>query len=58
MNLSIDFGFILEIAPGGIKFESAPFKLTQEMIAVLGGDSTPSYKAFSELVVKAYLASR
>ncbi|TPX43028.1 hypothetical protein SeMB42_g04890 [Synchytrium endobioticum] len=56
--LHIDFGFILEIAPGGIKFESAPFKLTQEMIAVLGGDNTPSYKAFSELVVKAYLASR
>ncbi|TPX38337.1 hypothetical protein SmJEL517_g00322 [Synchytrium microbalum] len=56
--LHIDFGFILEIAPGGIKFESAPFKLTQEMIAVLGGDNTPSYRLFSELVVKAYLASR
>ncbi|QSL66410.1 hypothetical protein MERGE_000789 [Pneumocystis wakefieldiae] len=29
----IDFGFLLDIAPGGITFESSPFKLTREMIA-------------------------
>ena len=34
----IDFGFILGIAPGGAwSFETAPFKLTGEMIEVMGG---------------------
>jgi phosphatidylinositol 4-kinase len=34
----IDFGFLLSNAPGkGVKLETAPFKLTQEMIDVLGG---------------------
>lgn len=26
--IHIDFGFMLAISPGGINFESAPFKLT------------------------------
>ncbi|KAJ1991506.1 phosphatidylinositol-4- kinase [Coemansia spiralis] len=55
----VDFGFILDIAPGGITFESAPFKLTTEYIQVMGGsaDAQP-YKLFCELCIKAYLASR
>ncbi|KAJ2490953.1 phosphatidylinositol-4- kinase [Coemansia sp. RSA 2050] len=55
----IDFGFILDIAPGGITFESAPFKLTTEYIQVMGGsaDAQP-YRLFCELCIKAYLASR
>ncbi|KAI7826423.1 hypothetical protein BX661DRAFT_184003 [Kickxella alabastrina] len=55
----IDFGFILDIAPGGINFESAPFKLTTEYIQVMGGsaDAQP-YRLFCELCIKAYLASR
>ncbi|KAI9489020.1 hypothetical protein BDB00DRAFT_771435 [Zychaea mexicana] len=57
--LHIDFGFIFDIAPGGITFESSPFKLTTEMIQVMGGGSDEqAFKQFSELVVKAYLASR
>lgn len=28
----IDFGFILGQSPGNINFETAPFKLTQEMV--------------------------
>ncbi|KAI8342828.1 hypothetical protein BC941DRAFT_509709 [Chlamydoabsidia padenii] len=51
----IDFGFIFDIAPGGGILESSPFKLTSEMIQVMGNQS---FKQFSELVVKAYLASR
>jgi phosphatidylinositol 4-kinase len=36
--MHIDFGFFLSNAPGkGVKFEKAPFKLTGEMVEVLGG---------------------
>lgn len=57
--LHIDFGFCFDIAPGGIKFERAPFKLTHEMVAVMGGSTThQSFKWFEELCVKAFLASR
>ncbi|CAK4015158.1 Phosphatidylinositol 4-kinase stt4 [Lecanosticta acicola] len=57
--LHIDFGFCFDIAPGGVRFERAPFKLTPEMVAVMGGsvDSQP-FKAFEKLCVKAFLASR
>jgi hypothetical protein len=33
----IDFGFLLGNSPGGVGFESAPFKLTTEMMDVMGG---------------------
>ncbi|CAG8444257.1 12972_t:CDS:10 [Acaulospora morrowiae] len=57
--IHIDFGFILDIAPGGITFESSPFKLTTEMIQVMGGNAEgQQFKWFSELCIKAYLASR
>ena len=57
--LHIDFGFCFDIAPGGVRFERAPFKLTGEMVAVMGGSTTSqSYRWFEELCVKAFLASR
>ena len=57
--LHIDFGFCFDIAPGGIKFERAPFKLTSEMLSVMGGSPDhQSFKWFEELCVKAFLASR
>ncbi|WPH03082.1 Hypothetical protein R9X50_00595600 [Acrodontium crateriforme] len=57
--LHIDFGFCFDIAPGGVKFERAPFKLSQEMVAVMGGSTnSQSFKAFEELCVKVFLASR
>lgn len=57
--LHIDFGFCFDIAPGGIKFERAPFKLTSEMVAVMGGSTEhQSFKWFEELCVKSFLASR
>lgn len=57
--LHIDFGFCFDIAPGGIKFEHAPFKLTSEMVAVMGGSTTSqSYRWFEELCIKSFLASR
>jgi phosphatidylinositol 4-kinase A len=59
--LHIDFGFCFDIVPGGVKFERAPFKLTPEMIAVMGGsnpETSQSYRWFEELTIKAFLASR
>ncbi|KAL8874475.1 MAG: hypothetical protein Q9174_000168, partial [Haloplaca sp. 1 TL-2023] len=57
--LHIDFGFCFDIAPGGVRFERAPFKLTSEMVAVMGGNTTSqSYRWFEELCIKAFLASR
>lgn len=69
--IHIDFGFCFDIAPGGVRFERAPFKLTSEMIAVMGGaqthphapgvahtTNTQPYRWFESLVVKAFLASR
>ena len=56
--LHIDFGFCFDIVPGGVKFERAPFKLTKEMVAVMGGPEAQSYKWFEELCCKAFLASR
>lgn len=32
--IHIDFGFILSNSPGGVNFESAPFKLTRELLEV------------------------
>jgi len=57
--LHIDFGFCFDIAPGGIKFERAPFKLTSEMVAVMGGSPDhQSFKWFEELCIKSFLAAR
>ncbi|KAH6563604.1 hypothetical protein BASA62_008439 [Batrachochytrium salamandrivorans] len=57
--IHIDFGFILSIAPGGGILEVSPFKLTAEMVQVMGGDiNAPAYRQFSELCIKAYLACR
>lgn len=57
--LHIDFGFCFDIAPGGVKFEAAPFKLTHEMVLVLGGSAhTQAFRWFEELCVKGFLACR
>ncbi|KAF3186191.1 phosphatidylinositol-4- kinase [Orbilia oligospora] len=57
--IHIDFGFCFDIAPGGITFERAPFKLTAEMVAVMGGNlESQSYRWFEELCVKSFLACR
>lgn len=49
----IDFGFLLSNAPGrGIKFESAPFKLTNEFVEVLGGVNSKYFSRFRKLLWK------
>lgn len=57
--LHIDFGFCFDIAPGGITFERAPFKLTAEMVSVMGGSTdSQSYLQFEELCIKSFLVCR
>ena len=58
--MHIDFGFIFDISPGGnMKFERAPFKLTNEMVALMGGD-TKSYpfRHFTDLLTRCFIAVR
>lgn len=46
----IDFGFMLGISPGGVGFEAAPFKLTQEYIDILGGIDSAKFDEFKQLM--------
>ncbi|ODN73286.1 hypothetical protein L202_07835 [Cryptococcus amylolentus CBS 6039] len=54
----IDFGFLFDIGPGGVKFEPSSFKLNREMVVLMGGRDSQGYKMFTELTVKAFLAIR
>jgi phosphatidylinositol 4-kinase len=55
----IDFGFLLSNSPGGnIGFESAPFKLTDEFVEVLGGPRSSPFVKFRGMCVRGYAALR
>ena len=55
--LHIDFGFILSIAPGGsFSVETAPFKLTEEMVELLGGLDSPLFGEFVTAFTKGFIA--
>ncbi|CBZ23883.1 phosphatidylinositol-kinase domain protein,putative [Leishmania mexicana MHOM/GT/2001/U1103] len=54
--IHIDFGFLFDTSPGGdINFESSPFKLTTEMVQLIGmdvsGESTLQSKALARALV-------
>ena len=56
----IDFGFLLGTSPGGnMGFETAAFKLSEEMYRLLGGsmEATP-FREFLDLTVEAFLCIR
>lgn len=60
--IHIDFGFLFDTSPGGdINFESSPFKLTTEMVQLIGHDvrnkSTLSSKTLARALVdeKSYI---
>ena len=42
----IDFGFMLSNSPGGVNFESAPFKLTRELLEGSPSQLFDYYKVF------------
>lgn len=53
----IDFGFLLSNAPGkGVKFETAPYKLTQEMVDVMGGARSDKFRDFRTRMAKGFCA--
>ena len=55
--IHIDFGFLLSNAPGkGLKFETAPFKLTKDMIDVLGGENSEYFNKFKQSIRNGFKA--
>ena len=57
----IDFGFLLGISPGGnLGFETAAFKLSQEMVDLMGGVRSHFFKHVfvDSMCVRAFLAAR
>ena len=55
--IHIDFGFMLSNAPGkGLKFEKAPFKITDEMLELLGGTNGENFKKYKKLLIQGYFA--
>lgn len=45
---------MLSNSPGSVGFESAPFKLTQEYVDVLGGAQSPEFEKFRALCKQAF----
>ena len=60
--IHIDFGFMLSTSPGGINFESSPFKLTKEYLEVMDtdveGSRSDAFDAYKALCIQGYLAVR
>jgi len=55
----IDFGFMLSSSPGGnLNFESAPFKLTPELIEVMDGESSDLFQLFTSLFIRGFIEAR
>ena len=55
--IHIDFGFLLSNAPGkGLKFETAPFKLSKDMVDCLGGVNGKYFEDFKKLFKKGFVA--
>mmetsp|Transcript_23323 Transcript_23323/g.17750 ORF Transcript_23323/g.17750 Transcript_23323/m.17750 type:complete len:119 (+) Transcript_23323:1316-1672(+) len=53
--IHIDFGYLLTISPGkGIKFEKAPFKLTNEFVNVMEGYTSKYFKRFKNSMVEGF----
>merc|ERR1712216_152865 len=56
--IHVDFGFFLTNGPGGVTFERAPFKLTAEFVAVMGGGESRMFAYFRSLLVQGFLKVR
>jgi len=56
--IHIDFGFFLQNSPGGMGFESAPFKFTQEYLDIIGGQDSVMFEYFKSLLIRGLLEIR
>jgi phosphatidylinositol kinase/protein kinase (PI-3 family) len=57
--IHIDFGFFLTTSPGGnMGFESAPFKLSEELIQVMGGTDSEMFAYYKILLLQGFLELR
>jgi phosphatidylinositol kinase/protein kinase (PI-3 family) len=60
--IHIDFGFMLSNSPGGVNFESAPFKLTRELLEIMDSDAEGSSSEFFDyykvLCIQGFLLCR
>jgi phosphatidylinositol 4-kinase len=60
--IHIDFNFMLSTSPGGINFESSPFKLTREYLEVMDSDdagiASEAFNYYKVLCIQGYLALR
>lgn len=56
--IHIDFGFILGESPGLWTHETAPFKLTQDYIDILGGENSANMDHFRGLFLEGFKAIR
>mmetsp|Transcript_19413 Transcript_19413/g.51876 ORF Transcript_19413/g.51876 Transcript_19413/m.51876 type:complete len:814 (+) Transcript_19413:116-2557(+) len=57
--IHIDFGFMLSNSPGrNLAFEQSPFKLTQEFLDVMGGESSEQFEYFRLLLIRGFLEAR
>jgi len=60
--IHIDFGFMLSNSPGGVNFESAPFKLTRELLEIMDSDSegtsSQAFDYYKVLMIQGFLAIR
>ena len=60
--IHIDFGFMLSDSPGGANFESAPFKLTLELLEVMDSSAervlNEFFDYFELLCIQGFLTCR
>lgn len=56
--IHIDFGFMLSSSPRNLGFEASPFKLTPELVEVMGGESSDMFAYFKILLLQGMLAAR
>lgn len=56
--IHIDFGFMLSSSPRNLGFEASPFKLTPELVEVMGGETSDMFAYFKILLLQGMLAAR
>ncbi|CAO4382899.1 unnamed protein product [Caenorhabditis nigoni] len=56
--IHIDYGFLLSSSPRNLGFETAPFKLTTEIIDVMGGIDSDMFLYYKSLLLRGLMAAR